>query len=107
MRESVVERRWRRCATWIRWVMHQPPTYPRRLPVDSIPNDLLVINVADPDALTHLLDLPNLAVTRLERPAWLGRHILQCAVTTGRHRTLRYGNRDLARCSWRSDRLLL
>jgi transposase len=49
--------------------------------MESIPDDLLIINAADPAALTRLLDLPELAVTRLERPAWLGRIILQCHVT--------------------------
>lgn len=50
--------------------------------MDSIPDDLLVIHAADPQALTRLLERPDLSVTRLERPAWWGRRILQCAVTT-------------------------
>jgi transposase len=50
--------------------------------MDSIPDDLLIINAADPDALTRLLDLPDLLVTRLERADWLGRLYLHCTVTT-------------------------
>src|SRR5690242_20241995 len=73
-RKSVVTWPWRRRSHLGKiGLCNQPPTYPRRLRMESIPDDLLVINAADPAALTRVLDLPDLAVTRLERPAWLGR----------------------------------
>ncbi len=75
--------------------------YPRRLSVSSIPEDLLVSQAGDPDALTKLLNLPELAVTCLERAA--GRHalFLHCRVLadlascpTGQHLTDRIPQLD-------------
>lgn len=50
--------------------------------MDSIPDHWLIINATDLAALTQLLDLPDLRVTRLERAGWLQRIYRHCTVTT-------------------------
>jgi transposase len=55
--------------------------------VESIPQDLLRINADDPQALTRLLDLPELRVVTVEQVAWRHQICLHCELVT-----------DLAQC---------
>ena len=48
--------------------------------MSSILEPLHSINATDPDALTHLLDLPDVAVLGLERAPWLGGLLVQAVV---------------------------
>ena len=48
--------------------------------MESIPHDLDRINATDPQALTRLLDLPELTVTHIEQVQWLARRYIHCTV---------------------------
>jgi len=50
--------------------------------MESIPHPDFLINAADPQALTRLLDLPEVAVIAIEQATWLARRYIQCRVVT-------------------------
>ena len=55
--------------------------------MESIPQDLIFINANDPQALTRLLDLPELRVVAIEQAAWRRQICIQCDLVA-----------DLAQC---------
>ena len=50
--------------------------------MESIPHPDFLINAADPQALTRLLDLPEVEVIAIEQATWLARRYIQCRVVT-------------------------